>query len=308
MCNNVPMRAIFAVLFAALCFGTTGTAQALAAVDASPLAVGAARVLVGGALLGGIALVSWRRSRPVGRIAPGNLARVLVGALGVLAYQPLFFAGTSSVGVALGTVIALGAAPVFTGVLDSVIHRRRPSLRWCLVTAVALFGVALASGVFAGAESMSGGPLGVLASLGAGLSYAVYALASKSLLDRGWASSHVMGALFGSAAALSLPVLFAAGAAWVMTPRGLGLTLWLGVITVAVAYLSFGWGLRSLSANTVATLTLAEPLTAALLGIAVLGETLSPMTTLGFVILGAALVLLSLPARETRRPRVPQAT
>ena len=320
MCNNVPLRAIIAVLFAALCFGTTGTSQALAGLDASPLAVGTARVLVGGALLGGIALFArqgrtgGRSSHEVARTMPTvtsatgrrEIALVCVGALGVLAYQPMFFAGTSSVGVALGTVIALGAAPVFTGVLDSVIQRRRPSLRWCLVTALALFGVALASGALSGAASMRGGPLGVLAALGAGLSYAVYALASKALLDRGWAPAQVMGALFGSAAVLSLPVLLAAGAGWVFTPRGLGLTLWLGVVTVAVAYLCFAWGLRSLSANTVATLTLAEPLTAALLGIIVLGETLSPLAVLGLCVLGVALVLLSLPSRERRSHRVPQ--
>lgn len=314
------MRAIIAVLFAALCFGTTGTSQALAGLDASPLAVGAARVLVGGALLGGIALFArqgragGRSSHEVARTMPTvtsatgrrEIAVVCVGALGVLAYQPMFFAGTSSVGVALSTVIALGAAPVFTGVLDSVIHRRRPSLRWCLVTALALFGVALASGVLSGAASIRGGPLGVLAALGAGLSYAVYALASKALLDRGWPPAQVMGALFGSAAVLSLPALLAAGAAWVFTPHGLGLTLWLGGVTVAVAYLCFAWGLRSLSANTVATLTLAEPLTAALLGIIVLGETLSPLAVLGLCVLGVALVLLSLPSRERRSHRVPQ--
>ena len=45
------MRAVVAVLLAALCFASTGTAQAVAEVDASPYAVGLARVLLGGALL-----------------------------------------------------------------------------------------------------------------------------------------------------------------------------------------------------------------------------------------------------------------
>ncbi len=39
------------VLLAALCFGTTGTAQALGPAAASPLTVGAVHVVVGAALL-----------------------------------------------------------------------------------------------------------------------------------------------------------------------------------------------------------------------------------------------------------------
>src|SRR4051794_41569032 len=39
------------VLLAALCFGTTGTAQALGPAGLSPAGVGAARILIGGALL-----------------------------------------------------------------------------------------------------------------------------------------------------------------------------------------------------------------------------------------------------------------
>lgn len=57
------MWAVFAVVGAALCFATTGTAQALAGVDASPLAVGAARILLGGALLAIVAGSTAARSR-----------------------------------------------------------------------------------------------------------------------------------------------------------------------------------------------------------------------------------------------------
>ncbi|HEY1105942.1 MAG TPA: HAD-IC family P-type ATPase, partial [Agromyces sp.] len=45
------MRFVFAVLLAAVCFGTTGTAQALGP-DASALSLGAARLVIGGGALG----------------------------------------------------------------------------------------------------------------------------------------------------------------------------------------------------------------------------------------------------------------
>lgn len=304
------MPGVIAVLLAALCFATTGTAQALADVDASPLSIGAARILIGGGILGMVALATRpRMPRPapsvvaVTRPAP-TWVIVAVGAAGVLAYQPAFFAGTRLNGVAVGTVIALGSAPIVTGILDALIRRRIPSLRWGVATAIALVGVILVSGLVGGGGATAIGPLGILASLAAGASYALYALASKLLLDRGWSFRAAMGAVFGIAALASLPILIATNPAWLLTPAGLTLALWLGVITTAVAYLLFGWGLRRLAPTTVATLTLAEPLGATLLGVWVLHEQLTVISAVGLVVLAAGLVVLSLPSGRREKTDV----
>jgi len=300
------VRAVLAVVLAALCFASTGTAQAVADVDASPYAVGLARVLLGGALL-----TLWvrgatgeRRHRTGGALARvPTAALVVVGALGVLAYQPTFFAGTATNGVAVGTVVALGSAPVVTGLGDAVLRRRVPSRRWVVATALALVGVALVGGVAQSAAQGLGGP-GVLWSVAAGASYAVYALTGKELLDRGWSSGRTMGAMFGLAAAVAAPLLLLSGPSWVLSPAGAVLVLWLGVVTTTVAYLLFGWGLARLPATTVATLTLAEPLCATLLGVELLGERLDPVPGAGLLVLAAGLVVLTVPGR---RPRVPVA-
>ncbi|KJC65069.1 DMT family transporter [Agreia bicolorata] len=302
------MPPMLAVLLAALCFSTTGTAQSLAHTDATPLSIGAARVLIGGAILGIAALIALRRSparasapavdRPAARI-PAVIV-IAVGAIGVLAYQPAFFAGTRVNGVAVGTVIALGSAPIVTGVLDAIIRRRIPGARWGLATTVALVGVVLVSGLVGSGATGSVNALGLAASLGAGVSYAVYAIASKVLLDRGWSTTGAMGSIFGTAAVLSLPVLLLTSTAWLVTPKGIALALWLGVVTTAVAYLLFGWGLKRLNPTTVATLTLAEPLTATLLGLIVLHEQLSPISIAGLAVIAAGLTLLSIsPRKET---------
>jgi DME family drug/metabolite transporter len=67
------------------------------------------------------------------------------------------------------------------------------------------------------------------------------------------------------------------------------MALWLGLATTTVAYVLFGRGLRHLPAGPVTTLVLAEPVVATVLGVVVLGETL---TVLGWI--GAALVLAGL--------------
>ncbi|WP_295824657.1 EamA family transporter [uncultured Microbacterium sp.] len=298
------MLPALAILAAALCFSTTGTAQALADVDASPLAVGAARIVVGGGILGLLALAQ----RPPGRARSGSRAStaalIALGALGVLAYQPLFFLGTRENGVAIGTVVALGSAPIATGIVDAVRRRRSPSPRWMLATAVALIGVVLVSGVTGGATALA--PGGLLASAGAGMSYALYTVCGKGLIERGWNSTRVMGAVFGVAAVASLPVLLLAGTSWLLTPNGLTLALWLGVVTTAIAYLLFGWGLARLNAVTVSTLTLAEPLAATLLGLFVLREHLTLASGLGLALIAVGLAVVSAPSR--RREEVPDAT
>src|SRR5215217_6352851 len=120
------------VLLAALCFGTTGTAQALGPDGIDPAAVGSARIAVGGALLVLVALAMRRAGGP--RWAPGP---VLAGAAGVAAYQAAFFAAVADTGVAVGTIVALGSAPALTGALEWLVHGRRPPARWTGATALA---------------------------------------------------------------------------------------------------------------------------------------------------------------------------
>src|SRR4051794_15981679 len=125
------------VLLAALCFGTTGTAQALGP-EASPITVGAVRIAVGAVLL----LVVRRLAvhEAPGRWPRGALA---VGALGVAGYQLCFFAAVKDTGVAVGTVVALGSAPALAGAGGWLLDRRAPGRAWIVATALACAGVAL---------------------------------------------------------------------------------------------------------------------------------------------------------------------
>lgn len=312
------MRFVVAVLLAAVCFGTTGTAQALGP-EASAASVGSARILIGGGALAVVAVLlhfAGRRRDAIGTSvasASGVAMRhplrawllIALGAAGVLAYQPAFFAGTAANGVAVGTVVALGSAPVITGGLDWALHRRYPGHRWAVATAIATLGVAIlaASSDAGGVGSAGADPLGLLASLGAGASYAVYTLAAKALLDRGWSPTGSMGALFGTAAVVSVPVLAMTDASWLTTPEGLAMALWLGLVTTTLAYVLFGAGLAGLAPATVSTLTLAEPLTAGILGVVLLGETLSAGSIAGLAVLAAGIVVLATAgARRTPRP------
>ncbi|RWZ51582.1 EamA family transporter [Labedella phragmitis] len=289
------------ILLAAVCFGTTGTALALGPDSASPASAGAVRIVVGGALLAMVVFArrSSRRGAPpraAARLRVPTVVLVLVGAAAIVAYQPTFFLGTTRAGVAVGTIVALGSAPIFTGLLEWVATRRFPGTVWIVATVVASVGVALLGGALEPGSSRVD-PVGIAGSLGAGASYAVYALVAKLLLMRGAHSTWSMGALFGSAAAVSLPIALTTDLSWLARPDGVATAVWLGVVTTGVAYVLFGRGLSDVRASTAATLTLVEPLTAALLGVLILGETLAATAASGIAVVAAGLLVLVVPRR-----------
>ena len=65
-------------------------------------------------------------------------------------------------------------------------------------------------------------------------------------------------------------------------------------MTICLAFTLFTYGLSHINLNKAVTLTLAEPLTASLLGIFLLKETLSPISLLGIILVFAGLLTLSL--------------
>jgi DME family drug/metabolite transporter len=288
------------VLLAAVCFGTTGTAQALGP-DASAVTVGAARIAVGALLLVAFQWVMTRRAQTRGR-TPAAPARpwprgpVAIGAAGVAAYQLCFFAAVKDTGVAVGTVVALGSAPALAGAGGWLLDRRVPDRAWAAATGLACAGVATLA--LAGGGSEVSAP-GVILAVGAGASYAAFTLASKRLLDQGHGVEPVMATLFGFGALLLAPVLVLGDTGWLASAGGVALAVWLGAVPTAVAYILFASGLRRLPANEVATLTLAEPVTAALLGAIVLGERPGAVALGGIALILAGLAVLAAPRART---------
>lgn len=286
-------RAILAVVAASVLFGTTGTAQELGPDGTTPLGVGTLRIVVGAAAL-------WCFARRIPSLAElrRHLGLFALGALGVAVYQPSFFAGTDRSGVALGTVVALGSGPVFAGLLEWAWLRRVPTAGWALATGVMLVGGTLL--VFSGGASTSFDAVGTLASLAAGLGYAVYAIAAKLLIDRGVDSTVSLAWPFTLGALVLVPFALGEPLDWVATRSGALMLLHLGVLTVGLAYYLYGTGLRWLPTSTAVTLTLAEPLTAALVAVVVLDERLEPLGWLGAALVLAGLALVGLAAGPRR--------
>lgn len=273
------------VLAAGVLWGTTGTTQALAPVGASPTSIGALRLVVGGGVLMLLALCR-------GGFGAGRwpiLASLLAGAF-VASYQLCFFAAVSRTGVAVGTLVAIGSSPVIAGLLGVVFRGERPGRSWVVATVLALSGCGLL--VVGGGGRIAADPLGIVLALGAGASYASYTMAIKGLLP-GRTPGAVMAVVFSIGALLLSPFLLVSDLHWVAAPKGIAVVLYLGVVVTALSYWLFARGLRSVPVATAVTLSLAEPLVAAVLGIVLLGERLSLTALCGIPLLFAGLAVLA---------------
>jgi DME family drug/metabolite transporter len=221
-----------------------------------------------------------------------------MAALCMAAYQLCFFAAVDRTGVAVGTVVAIGSGPVIAGVLSWLVKREAPGWPWLLATLLATTGCVLLG--------LSGGGLtvdltGILLAVGAGGSYAVYVLASKGLVAAQRPEA-AMGVVFSLGALLLAPLFFMQDFAWLSEARGVAVALHLGIVTTALAYLLFAEALTTTPVATAVTLTLGEPLTATLLGVLVLRESLNPVAMAGVALLLIGLVVLAL---SVRRPAPP---
>lgn len=273
----------FFVLLAAMLWGTAGTAQTFMPQTIHPLVVGASRLTIGGfSLL--IVLIVMRKIN----IRNWPWKATIYAALSMAAFQYFFFTSIRLTGVAIGTVVAIGSAPAFSGLVEWVVLKRRPSKVWLAATGLAIIGCLL---LFSNKVEAVVNSLGILMSLGAGLMFAFYALYNKDVLESTEAIPAV-AVIFSMSAIFLMPFLFVFETAGMMTTNGMLTVLYLGFATTSIAYVLFAAGLKMIPSSSAVTLSLAEPLTAAMLGVLVVGERLTLPSWIGvFLLLGGILVL-----------------
>lgn len=288
------------VVLAAVLWGTTGTAQALGPDGLDPLVVGWVRMVVGS-----VGLVALARAR---RSTAGDLPRVwLVTAVAsVAAYQLTFFGGVRLAGVALGTAVGIGSAPIWGGLIDWRFTDWRPSARWLVAAAIAVAGAVLVAGETGDAERPA---LGLLLAVAAGASYAMYAYALQQLARAGDADRVAATAFVGAAVVLAPVALLAGGGeelGQLATGRGVLMALHLGLVATTLSYALFTRGVRDTAVATAMLLSLAEPVTAVVLGVTILGEalTLPALIGIGLLLLGVSTAATV----RTPKPRAGTAT
>ena len=287
---------VAAVLFASIVWGTTGTAATFAP-DVGSAAIGSAAMGLGGLLQALRAGGSIARSL---RLLMRYRALLLLGGASVAVYPLAFYGSMRLAGVAIGTVVTIGSAPLFSALIELAFDRTPLTRRWMAGALVGVVGIAL----LASAKGMPGGPVrgegvvaGILCGIVGGLTYALYSWVARRLMLRGVPSPAAMGAMFGIGGLLLMPVLITTGGPFLASWTNLAVGAYMAVIPMFMGYVAFGFALARIPASMAITITLVEPVIAAVLAVAIVGERMQPSGWLGAVLVISCLVFVTLPVR-----------
>lgn len=264
------------VLAAAMLWGTTGTAQHFAPAQLSPYWVGGLRMLMAALFFIALAMMLDRGHMR----QPVRWARVLFCGLCMAIYNLSFFAGVKASGVALGTALAIGSGPIWAGIMQAWVQKRMPSPKWWLGTCTGVGGGIVMA--LAATDRQHLPWAGLALCLLAGLSYAAYALVNQALVMQARVAT-VNAWVFTTAALISLPFAAWLGGPLQTSASGWAVVIYLGMVATGLAYLLFSVGLRGMSAATGVALSKAEPITAFVLSLLIVGERPAWWSVLGLM-------------------------
>lgn len=294
-------RGTVLVVFASLCFGTSGP-LAKPAMDAGLTPQEVASVRIGlAALVLLVAVAVWRPALLRVRRSDWRLLAGY-GLVGVAGVQLLYFAGVSRIPIGIAMLLEF-TAPILVALWVRFVRRTVLPARMWVGTVLAMVGLAMVAQVWQGLRL---DVLGLLAGVGAALCAAAYFLIGEhgagTLEPLGlvtWGMVVGAVAIFVLAPPWALPFeLFDAPAAI----GGRHVPVWVllvacAVVSTAVAYLLSISALRDLPANVVSVLALIEPVVATGLAWALLGQALTAVQLTGAVVLLSGATVVQLAAR-----------
>jgi DME family drug/metabolite transporter len=301
-------RGLLYLAVAGLAWGTTGAAAVLIyrSSDLGPVAVTFWRYVSGLAVL--LAVGAARRARrpepaeprPGAEAPRRSLLRLAGTGLGLTIFQTAYFAAVAVTGVAVGTIVTMGAGPVLIALAAWLVLGERLGAAAAAGVGAALLGLAvLVLGGGGGTVRVPGVALALLSAAG----YAAVTLLTRwTGRDGGGPDpSRTTAWAFAIGAVALLPLAAAAG----LVPhaadlgRVIALLAYVAAVPTALAYPLYFAGAAAVRAATVSVVMLLEPVSAAVIAAALLGERLTAATVAGaLLLLGAVACLAAIEARR----------
>ena len=242
---------------------------------------------LGGLLLLGLVLGLWKRE--VFRIRPGHLIYFFgTGIVSVLLFTWCYFSCQQECSLVVAAIL-LYTSPAFVVLLSTLLWRDKLTGKKMLALGLTFFGCVCVTGVYSGGMSIT--LRGFLLGLGAGFFYALYSIFGRYALAH-YEPYTVTFYTFAFAGVGSLIFLRPEQMA-VLGSVPIALTaLGLAVVCTVLPYLFYTAGLARMDSGKAAIIASVEPVVAALVGIIVFHESMSPATGLGVVSILAAVLLL----------------
>ncbi|WP_345595242.1 DMT family transporter [Streptomyces marokkonensis] len=307
--SGLPVgRGLLYLIVAGVAWGTAGAAASLVyrASDMGPVALSFWRCAAGLVLLLAVRPLCPRVRTAVREPFARKVLRAVVTGLGLAVFQTAYFAAVRDTGLAVATVVTLGAGPVLIAL----------GARLALGEHLGRGGVAAVVGALAGLVVLvlGGGSTtvrlsGVLLALLSAAGYSVMTLLTRWWgRDGGADAAGTSGGAFAVTSLCLLPLALAEG----LVPhtaepvRLLWLLAYVAAVPTALAYALYFAGAAVVRSATVSVIMLLEPVGAAALAVLLLGEHLTAATLAGTVLmLGSVAGLAVAETRQARRRPVP---
>ncbi|NGO75447.1 EamA family transporter [Streptomyces sp. YC504] len=294
-------RGLLYLIVAGVAWGTAGAAALLVfqSSELRPIALSFWRCAGGLVLLLVAGLLRRRGGRARAKVRPG---RMIALGVALAVFQTAYFAAVSATGLAVGTVVTLGAGPVLIALGARLLLGERLGIGGVLAVAGALAGLVVLVFGEGGGGPGEVDPAGVLLAIGSAAGYAV-----MTLLTRWWgrdgsgADTHTTTVWTFAIAALCLLPFAAVEGLLPHTDqlgRILGLMLYVAAVPTALAYALYFAGAAAVRSATVSVIMLLEPVSAAILAVLAFGEHLTAATVVGTLLM--LLALAGLAVAETR--------
>ncbi|MFI8218857.1 DMT family transporter [Streptomyces sp. NPDC085932] len=305
--SGLPIgRGLLYLIVAGVAWGTAGAAASLVyrASDLGPVALSFWRCAAGLVLLLAARLVRPRTAPAVREPLGRRAVRAGVTGLGLAVFQTAYFAAVAATGLAVATVVTLGAGPVLIalGARLTLAERLGRGGAAAVVGALAGLGVLVLGG---GGATVR--PTGVLLALLSAAGYSV-----MTLLTRRWGRDGAADASRTSVEAFAvtslclLPFALAEG----LVPhtaepvRLLVLLAYVAAVPTALAYGLYFAGAAVVRSATVSVIMLLEPVSAAVLAVVLLDERLTLATVAGTLLLLGSVAGLAVGEARTPAARV----
>ncbi|MFF9785000.1 DMT family transporter [Streptomyces nigrescens] len=296
-------RGLLYVTLAATAWGTAGAAAALLyrGSGLGPLALTFWRTFGGLVLLLAVRALLRRRSGTVAVRTPApyeplrrRLPRIVMTGVALAVFQAAYFAAVEATGLAVGTVVTMGAGPVLIAIGARVTMGERLGAGGVLAVAGALAGLAIL--VLGGDGGTTVRPAGVGYALLSAAGCAAMTLITRRLGKGGGSDPYASTVSAFAVGALCLLPLAAVEGLWPQA-HDLGRSLWLLVyiaaVPTALAYGLYFAGLAAVRAATASVISLIEPVSAAAIAVLFLGERLTMATAIGTGVLLTAVAALA---------------
>ena len=231
------------------------------------------------------------------KISPKDIPLFLaLGIVSILFFTCCYFTAIRLMTMSTAAIL-LYTSPIWVMILAILFLKEKFSVQKLIALILAFAGCVLVSG-FGGKVTVAG----ILVGLGSGLGYGLYSIFGTFALKK-YSTFTVTCYTFliaglGSIFVANPPDLIAKIQAVDNKLSLLGFVLLTSVVTAVIPFMLYTLGLNRTTAGRAAVLATVEPAAATLFGFFVMGETVGPVAIIGILLVFAAIVVLSLKAKN----------